>query len=107
MVGGKLIESTELILRDDGSPEFNIFTFDNIEKDEDNNQDFEMVGSLSRIISSNYMNAIGQHNDEENTQLIMPQQEPEDFSVFIPEDYKGIALPLWRFTQKPSENVII
>jgi len=107
MLGGNLQEENELILCDDGSPEFNIFSYDKFEKDDNNDQNFEMVGSLSRIISSSYMHATSWNKDETATQLIMPRQEPEDFKVFIPEDYKGEHLPLWRFILKPNENISI
>lgn len=107
MMGGSLKEETEITFREDGSPEFNIFTYDKIEKDERDDLGFEIVGSVSRIISSGYMHATEWKDNEENTQLIMPQQEPEDFSVFIPENYKGTALPLWRLIQKPNEDVIM
>ena len=107
MVGGNLQEENELILRDDGSPECNIFSYDKFEKDERNDQDFEMVGSLSRIISSSYMHATSWNNDEREAQLIMPRQEPEDFKFFIPENYKGKHLPLWRFVLQPNNSIRI
>ena len=105
MMGGNLEEENELICRDDGSPAFNIFTYDKFEKDERNDLGFEIVGSLSRIISSSFMHATEWKEEENGTPMVMPRQEPEEFRVFIPEDYKSTVLPLWRLVLQPNKDV--
>lgn len=105
MLGGSLQEDTELILDNDSAPSANIYTYNKFEKAECNDQDFDLIGSLSRIISSSYLDATSRKED--GTRLIMPLQEPDDFSVFIPENYKSNALPLWRFILQPNKNTVL
>lgn len=84
------------------TPKCNLYSFESVEPSNQNNQGFEFVGSLSSIIAQNYINVSIHEFDNEKNQLIMPQQEPEYFSVLIPENYNGKALPLWQFKVKPN-----
>ncbi|MCH2546749.1 MAG: hypothetical protein MK052_03950 [Alphaproteobacteria bacterium] len=102
MVGGNLKEDAQIIFGENELPIANLFTYDKFVTNERNNEEFEMVGALSRIISSSYMHATGWSSDNTEKELIMPRQEPEDFKIFIPENYIGRDLPLWRFVLKPN-----
>ncbi|MEN6370487.1 MAG: hypothetical protein ABFD64_00585 [Armatimonadota bacterium] len=63
------------------------------------NQGFEIIGSLSKIISSQYRNLTA-----EDKQLIRlsPSAQPGSLGIFIPASYKGIDLKLWQFHVTPS-----
>lgn len=67
----------------------------------DPEQGFAIVGSLSSIISLKYKRAT---SGDDGVHSISPANDPEDFEVFIPENYKGDALPLWRFIMQPNKN---
>lgn len=68
---------------------------------EDNpDQDFEMLGSLSSMYSSSFRLATGEHEGK-LTSIEVPVK-PGQFGNLIPDDYKGQQLPIWRFRIKPS-----
>jgi hypothetical protein len=60
-------------------------------------EDFELIGRLSDMISSQFDEATVADGGIVN---IAPGAEPEVFGVVIPPDYKGSALRLWRFEQQ-------
>ena len=62
---------------------------------------FEIIGSLSTIISNQYNAASA---PDGYIDKLIPPSEPEKFSIYIPENYKGKHLPIWRFTQIPNPN---
>ena len=66
--------------------------------DEDHEQGFEFVDSISGMFSTLYKFATQGEDKIENLQL---DAGPE-WGLLIPEDYKGKALPLWRFILEPS-----
>lgn len=63
-------------------------------------QDFEIVGLLSQIISHRYDTLT---TSEHGVERLSPAQEPGSLGVLIPPDYKGQYLPLWRFKIQPSQ----
>ena len=63
------------------------------------NEGFEMIGTLSRMFSRYY--AEQTLNNGEVAQLHAPLR-PGWFEPLVIPDYKGKALPLWRFKQTPS-----
>jgi Holliday junction resolvase len=64
-------------------------------------QGFQIIGSLSTMISNQY-NAVSAPDG--NVGKLIPSNEPEQFSIYIPVDYKGKYLPIWRITQIPNPN---
>lgn len=67
----------------------------------DNKQGFEIIGSLSEMFSSFYRQAIVQ---EGQVGQIKVDVSPGSLGQLIPQDYKGDALPLWRFILKPGSG---
>ena len=67
----------------------------------DEEQGFNMLGNISSIISNKFNSSTVSENEVER---LAPQGDPEKFEVFIPEDYKGIVLPLWQFILQPNMN---
>ena len=67
----------------------------------DSSQGFAFIGQLSGIISSKYKRATA---DKDGVHSISPKGDPDDFEVFIPENYKGQNLPLWRFVLQPNSE---
>jgi hypothetical protein len=65
---------------------------------EDHDQGFEIVGSLSGMFSMFYKVATQDEDRIENIQI----EASSRWGRLIPDDYKGKALPLWRFTLKPA-----
>lgn len=61
-------------------------------------ENFEIIGCLSEMISREF-------NDDTAwdglVRLLAPKREPDTFGVVIPADYRGKALPLWRFNLQP------
>ena len=56
-------------------------------------QEFEVVGFLSEMISLHY-NALTA--PEGAIDILSPDQQPDSLGVLIPSDYQGKTLPLWR-----------
>lgn len=63
------------------------------------NQEFQMLGYLSSMISSQYKLATSSGN---GVALLSPKNEPNSLGIVIPDDYKGEDLKLWRFILKPN-----
>lgn len=66
-----------------------------------NNLGFEMMDSVSQIISEKYKYSTSL---EKNLIKFKPSSEPEKFKVLIPLDYKGKFLRLWRFIVEPNND---
>lgn len=66
---------------------------------DDNEQGFEVVGSLSEMFSTFYRFATEEEGEVGRLRLDIT---PGSWGNLIPEDYKGKHLPLWRFRQEPS-----
>jgi hypothetical protein len=62
-------------------------------------EDFEFIGSLSRMFAGYY--AEQTVKDDAVVQIQAPLR-PNWFSSLIHSDYKGEALPLWRFILQPN-----
>lgn len=62
-------------------------------------QGFEIVGTMSQMISKQYLRAT---SDEGTIKSFAPKVEANQLGVVIPPDYKGEALPLWRFLMQPN-----
>lgn len=62
-------------------------------------QQFEMVGAMSQIITRQYLDATSE-NGKINS--LAPDQAPDEFGAIISDSYQGKALRLWRFTLKPT-----
>ena len=72
------------------------------EPEEQVNEGFEIIGILSRIFARYYEEQTVE--DREVVQTLAPSR-PKWFEPFIRSDYKGKALPLWRFIQEPNFTV--
>jgi len=66
---------------------------------EDNNQGFEIVGSLGEMFSTYYRFFTQEEGRVERLQVNFT---PGSLGQLIPKDYKRDVLPLWRFRLKPS-----
>lgn len=62
------------------------------------NQSFQLLGSLSDMISRSY-NALTV--DGENVLSLSPAAEPGSLGIVIPLEYEGTDLPLWRLLIRP------
>ena len=62
------------------------------------NQRFELLGSMSSIVSRKFQALTSTTADVTS---ISPAAEPASLGVMIPEDYVGEALPLWQFEVQP------
>jgi hypothetical protein len=60
-------------------------------------QQFQMLGFLSEMISRNYNDLTA---SSEGVESLSPRVDPDALGILIPEGYKGKQLPLWRFTLK-------
>jgi hypothetical protein len=69
---------------------------------EDHKQGFEFIGSLSEIFSSLFTWRTLEGGRVSNLVIDLI---PAQMADLIPKNYKGQALPLWRFTLKPSRNI--
>jgi Holliday junction resolvase len=67
----------------------------------DKSQGFALIGELSHIISANYDLSTVR---EGKIERFLPQKDPENFQVLIPDDYKGKSLPLWRLILQPNKD---
>jgi hypothetical protein len=62
-------------------------------------EDFEIVGFLSQMISRQYNEITAPSG---RVDLLSPQQDPETLGVLIPPDFRGEKLRLWRFSLAPN-----
>jgi len=62
-------------------------------------QEFQFVGPVSSIASRHFSTITAP--DGQIKSMLAPQ-DPESLGVLIPQDYKGVDLPLWRFVQEPN-----
>lgn len=75
------------------------YIYSPIEKTEPN---FSIIGRLSSMISS----AFREHTvTNGKVSKMKPEVEPSHFKVFIPSNYEGKDLPLWRFIMHPKEKI--
>ncbi len=97
---GKWVEKTETIIRDNRISGLK-FVYSPMVEEQDINQGFSMIGSLSSMISRRY-----NENTVNNGKVFAVDVDlnPEDFKVFINENYEGQNLPLWRFQIMPNPN---
>ena len=65
----------------------------------DNQQGFEMVGSLSEMFCTFFKFAT---QDEGRIGKLRLDISPGSWGSLIPEGYKGTILPLWRFKLQPT-----
>ena len=64
-------------------------------------QGFEVVGSMSGMISRRYNELTVSSGRIER---LTPQVEPGSLGISIPNNYQGHVLPLWRFIQEPANT---
>lgn len=69
------------------------------ESDPPDGQPFSMIGQLSSLVSAAYSEFTVV--DRQPVALDAPVN-PEALSLKLPRDYKGIELPIWRFTTMPN-----
>jgi len=62
---------------------------------------FDIIGSLSSIISRKFDDAT---ICDEEVERVTPETEIRHFEIFIPENYKGNKLPLWQFCLQPNPD---
>lgn len=65
----------------------------------DKKQGFAMVGFLSELITSNYKLLT---SPEGEILQLTPKQQPDQLRVFIPNEFTGKGLKLWRFNIQPN-----
>lgn len=65
----------------------------------DKKQGFAILGFLSELITSNYIFLTSPQGE---ILQLTPKQQPDKLSIFIPHDYKGKVLSLWRFLVQPN-----
>jgi Holliday junction resolvase len=63
-------------------------------------QEFQIVGDLSSMVSTAFGELTA--NDAGGVVALDVKHDPQVFSVQIPKDYKGDALPLWQFAIEPN-----
>ncbi len=83
------IENNELIAID----------FEVKPEEQNQGQGFEIIGSLSGMISR-FFNVLTAPSGQ--IEKIFPMAEPGSLGITIPTDYKGKQLSLWRFTVQPN-----
>jgi hypothetical protein len=64
------------------------------------NQNFQIIGVLSSMISRRFQLIT---TDERVVTSLSPGAEPGSLAVPISEEYRGTALPLWRFVVSPKK----
>ncbi|MCW1914981.1 hypothetical protein OJ996_15440 [Luteolibacter sp. GHJ8] len=62
-------------------------------------QGFELVGSMSQIVSNQYLYST---SEKEGVTSLAPKSDVKEFGVLIPDSYQGQVLKLWRFQQMPN-----
>ena len=79
-------------------------SFDFAPNDPVDDQPFQFVGDLSSMIST----AFGELTTSRDNSVasLDVDVEPAFFSVNIPKDYKGDALPLWQFVLEPNPEYL-
>lgn len=65
------------------------------------NQGFQLLGFLSDMISRSYNEMTSENG---TVRSLSPAVEPGSLGIVIPEGYKGMHLPLWRFTVQPRAD---
>jgi hypothetical protein len=96
MFFGDWSEDTQAMIEKDQLISFD-FIFEPFERSE--NQPFDMIGSLSGMVSRQFHIVTA---PEGETERLMPIQEPEDFKIELPPECKGKQLKLWCFQQVPQ-----
>lgn len=69
-----------------------------------NDQDFEIIGNLSSMIS----NAFRELTVDDGSDVVSldVKYDPEFFSLAIPKDYDGEALPIWQIELQPNLELL-
>jgi hypothetical protein len=99
MLGGRWEEANPIAEMEGNLPAALVFE---CHPREDHHQGFEFIGSLSEIFSSLFAWRTSEDGRVSNLEIdVIPGQMAD----LIPKNYKGKALPLWRFTLKPNYNV--
>ena len=70
--------------------------------DHEPRQGFAMVGTLSQMISREFMLLT---SEEDSVNHLTAGEKPRDRSALIPRDYRGKVLKLWRFELKPHDAI--
>lgn len=100
MLYGNWIEDNIVIPSQKSYDKIEYIEFSYFPREYDNQQGFCIVDSLSTIISRQY----GQLTAPDGKVVrLSPDIAPGMLGFIVPDDYKGNALPLWRFQIKPKE----
>lgn len=67
-------------------------------------QEFEIVGSLSSMISNAFRELTV--SDDDGIVSLDVKYDPSFFELKIPEDYRGKGLPLWQFIIQPNPDFL-
>jgi hypothetical protein len=70
----------------------------------DGKQNFAMIDTLTNMLSRQYIMLT---SPEGQLDRLIPQKQPDEMGVFIPPNYKGKVLRLWRFKLKPNYDDVI
>lgn len=98
---GEWEESTAVVTVSDVKKDIDYIEFSYTPVQDDKLQGFSIVGTSSTIISRQYGCFTAPNGDVER---LSPDIEPGLLGFIIPQDYKGIALPLWRFRVEPNSD---
>lgn len=99
MLFGNCVENKVIITPPHSENEIEYIEFSYSPQAYDDERDFCMIDTLSTIISRQY----GQLTAPDGkVRCLSPDIAPGMLGFVIPEDYKGEALPLWRFIIKPN-----
>jgi len=98
MLYGNLVEETIPVFHDD-----RLVAFEHVfNKEQETDQGFELVGSLSSMFSRFYRHATSDQ-DKGGVKQIHARTRPGALGQLIPKGFKGDALPLWILHQRPGE----
>lgn len=101
MLYGNWQENNIVIPAPDSENEIEYIEFSFSPMEYDDQQGFCMIDTLSTIISRQYGQLTAPDGKVER---LSPNIAPGMLGFVIPEEYKGIALPLWRFHVKPKDK---
>ncbi|MHB8276822.1 MAG: hypothetical protein ACYDIA_04095 [Candidatus Humimicrobiaceae bacterium] len=96
---GNWAESTMIITAPNSEKEIEYIEFSYFPQEYDNEQVFCMIDPLSTIISRQYGQLTAPDGKVER---LTPDIAPGMLGFVIPENYKGMVLPLWRFHIVPN-----
>ena len=96
---GDWIENSNLIFSDESKHDIEYIEFLYYPEQHNEQQGFDIINSVSTIISRQYSQLTACNGQ---IKQLTPNIEPSKLGFVVPEDYRGKALPLWRFHVIPN-----